>query len=129
MPPGDRTVTFVPYVRPPATQAQPSRQTRELADLLGRVVQEYEKAHPTVTGAEVRQALQLARRASTKTSSGDPALIAGLVGGLVLLAGLGMFFFMESGGGAGIEGPPWRVAAAVALLGVVAAVMAVLRRR
>lgn len=128
MPPGDRTVTFVPYVPSPATEAQLSRQTRELADLLGRVVQEYEKAHPTVTGAEVRQALQLARRASTKTSSGDPALIASLVGGLVLMAGLGMYFFMESGGGMSIDGP-WTMAATVVALGIVAVVMAVVRRR
>ncbi len=44
---------YVPIVVPDAT---PSRQTQELADLLGRVVQEYEKAHPTVTGPEVASA-------------------------------------------------------------------------
>ena len=76
-------MTYVPIVTTP-TQQQPSRQTRELADLLGRVIQEYEKAHPTVSGAEVRHALQLARSASSKTT-GAPALALTLSAGLAVI--------------------------------------------
>ena len=40
---------FVPVVTPPTP---PSPRTRELAGLLGQVVQEYTKAHPATTRAE-----------------------------------------------------------------------------
>ena len=68
-------MAYVPVTPVITGQKEPSRQTRELADLLGRVIQEYEKAHPTVTGPEVRHALQLATRASSKAVGGEKAAI------------------------------------------------------
>jgi hypothetical protein len=63
-----------------------------LADLLGRVIEEYEKHHPSVTGAEVRDALRMAA-VSSKAAAPAPALVAGLV--VLLLAGLVVFFVQE----------------------------------
>jgi predicted lipid-binding transport protein (Tim44 family) len=120
-------VTYVPIV-PTVTPEAPSRQTRELADLLGRVIQEYEKAHPTVTGREVGQALQLAKRASSKAAGGEQAaLVAALVGGLVLMLGLGMFLF--TGGGDGFSIANAQVMVAVVALGLAGVFVAVLKRR
>ena len=116
-------MTYVPIVTTP-TQHQPSRQTRELADLLGRVIEEYEKAHPSVSGAEVRHALQLARSASSKTS-GAPAMVAALAGGLAVMVGLGVLLFMRGEGGADFA--PGAVAIAVAVIGVLALVIALRR--
>lgn len=74
---------FVPM--PPPTPVSP--RTRELADLLGRVIEEYERHHPAVSGEEVRDAVRLAARSSR---AGGPEVarlvIAALAGVLVLIA-------------------------------------------
>ena len=117
-------MTYVPIVVP--TQAEPSRQTRELADLLGRVVQEYEKAHPTVTGPEVSEALQLAKRASTKAGGDQASIMVALAGGLALMVGLGVFFFVQQGSDFSLR--PYTTIIAVAGLGVVFGFVALLKR-
>jgi len=117
-------VTYVPIVVP--TQAEPTRQTRELADLLGRVVQEYEKAHPTVTGPEVAQALQLAKQASTKAGGNQAAIVMAGVGLVVLMVGLGVFFLATQGGG--IEIRSFSTIIAVVGLAVVAGFVALVKR-
>jgi len=92
-------VIYVPVVVPPQP---PSPRTRELAELLGRVIEEYEKHHPAVTGSEVRGALQMAAQ-SSKAASPAAALAVGL-GLALLLGGLVAFFSMGSMSGAAI---PW----------------------
>ena len=120
-------MTYVPIV-PVVTPQEPTRQTQELADLLGRVIQEYEKAHPTVTGPEVSQALQLAKRASSKSAGGEQAaMIAAFVGALVLALGLGLFFFLQQGDGFSIRNT--QVMVAVVALGIAGVFVAVLKRR
>lgn len=114
---------YVPIVVP---DSQPSRQTQELADLLGRVVQEYEKAHPTVTGPEVSQALQLAKRASTKAGGDQAAIARALAVGLALLLGLGVFFFVQQGSDFSLR--PYTTMIAVAGLGIVFGFVALLKR-
>lgn len=99
---------FVPMVPP----QPPSPRTRELADLLGRVIEEYEKHHPAVTGSEVRAAMEMATRSSK--AAGAPAaaaLMAGLVG-LVLAGG---FVFMAVNGG-DVSAADVPIAAVVAVL-------------
>ena len=119
-------MSYVPIVVP--QQAEPSRQTQELADLLGRVVQEYEKAHPTVTGPEVSQALQLAKRASSKASGNEAmAIKMALVGLLTLMGGLGVFFFMARGGDFDIANT--QVMMAIIALGIAGVFVAILKRR
>ncbi len=90
-------MSFVPIVTPVAPP--PSRQTQELADRLGRVIQEYEGAHPTVTGPEVQQALMLARRSSTKGAGQDAkAIMLDHFVGVALMVGLLIFFMQQRGG-------------------------------
>lgn len=92
---------YVPVVVPPTP---PSPRTRELAELLGRVIEEYEKHHPSVTGSEVRAALQMASQ-SSKTVAPAAALVAG-VGLAFLFAGLAAFFFVQGGSLSGGD-LPW----------------------
>ncbi|HSG07899.1 MAG TPA: hypothetical protein VLA36_06065 [Longimicrobiales bacterium] len=101
----------VPVVPP----QPPSPRTRELADLLGRVIEEYEKHHPSVTGSEVRAALHMAGQ----SSKGAPPVAAVAVAlGVAALLG-GVFFFMAANGGEfSAEGIPM-VGAVVVLLGIV----------
>ena len=120
-------MTYVPIVTVPVQQQQPTQQTRELADLLGRVIQEYEKAHPSVSGPEVRHALQLARSASSKASGAHAGLIAGLAGGLALLTGLGVFFFIQADGTGGPVVSMRLIMVAIVSLGILAVVLAARR--
>jgi hypothetical protein len=114
-------VTYVPIPIVPPTP--PSPRTRELADLLARVIEEYEKHHPTVSGAEVREALNLASRSSKAVAPAAPKVLALLLLGLAAL-GAGLFLAVErSGGGAAPEFPMIAVVIGVILvLGLVAVI-------
>lgn len=115
---------FVPVV-PPTPQAPLSHRTRELGDLLGRVIEEYERHHPSVTGQEVRQALQLASRHSKAAGSGAvQVLLAGVAAALVL-AGVMAFLVLERGGGTPESFP--LIAVAVGIFSVL--VVAILLKR
>ena len=112
-------MTYVPIPIVPPTP--PSPRTRELADLLARVIEEYEKHHPAVSGAEVREALSLASQSSKTTAPAARSLVAMLLLGLMAL-GAALFYFVERGGGGGtIEFPMIAVVTGVILvLGLVA---------
>jgi multisubunit Na+/H+ antiporter MnhB subunit len=86
------------------------------------VIEEYEKHHPTVSGAEVREALSLASQGS-KTAAPARTLVATLLLGLVAL-GAGLFYAVErSGGGGATEFPMMAVVIGVILvLGLVAVI-------
>ena len=101
---------FVPVVphHPP-----PSPRTRELADLLGRVIQEYEQHHPAVTGSEVRAAARLAAQRSSKRGGVDER-VAAVVAALVAL--LGVFVYVAAGSRGGESVPMVAVAIAVFLI-------------
>lgn len=118
-------MTYVPVI-PPTQATQPSPRTRELAELLAKVLEEYTKAHPQTTGSEVRAAMRLALRSSSPAVSGAPTVVALTLGLLVLGLGLGLFLF-RSGGGVDPEGSFPMIAVAVAIvLGVL--VLLVIRR-
>jgi hypothetical protein len=93
-------MTYIPIV--PNTATPPaSPRTRELAGLLSQVLDEYQKAHPAVTPAEMRAAVRLAQM-SVKGGNQTMGLIISLSLGL-LVAGLmaGLLFFRSSGGAEG----------------------------
>ena len=83
---------YVPYVPP----QPPSPRTRELADVLTRAIEEYEKYHPNVSGAEVRAALQMA---SARSSKAIPARMWAVLGALVTLTLGGVFAFVAANQG------------------------------
>ena len=90
-------MSYIPIVMPPTTPQPPSPRTRELAEILAKVLEEYQKAHPSVTGAELRAAIRLAQ-SSTGKDKAPVALALSL--GLGLLVGgltLGLVFVGRSG--------------------------------
>lgn len=118
-------MTYVPIVVPPNQQASP--RTRELAGLLGKVLEEYKKTHPAVTDAEVRMALRLA---SSSVGSVNAAKIAVLAGVLALMVGVLVVGLFAGGGaegtGGGVEAPAtfsMIIAVLVVLFGVLAVVI------
>jgi hypothetical protein len=91
-------MSYVPIVTPP-TAAQPvSPRSRELAGLVTKVIDEYTKAHPATSGAEVRVALKLAQAATGKDNTAVAVGISLALGLGVLALTLGLFFFRSSGG-------------------------------
>ncbi len=87
-------MTYVPVVTPPTP---PSPRTRELAGLLSQVLQEYTKAHPATTRAEIRAAVRMALM-STGGSQATMAMVLSLVLGLVVaVLGFGLLFFRSAG--------------------------------
>jgi len=114
-------VFFVPMV--PHHENPPSPRTRELADLLGKVLEEYEKYHPAVTGQEVRAALRLAERSSRAAVVGARTMAG--VGLAIGVAVAGMFVWVASRGGIWEGGPPVAIVAAIIAL---VAVMVLVRR-
>lgn len=117
-------MTYVPIVSPTVTAQPPSPRTRELAGLVSKVVDEYTKAHPNTSGAEVRAALKLAQAATGKDNT---AVAVGLSLALGLgVAVLALLLFFRSGGGEMEIRPlfPMIIMALIILFGLVAVVMA-----
>ncbi len=90
-------MTFVPIVTPPPN-VPVSPRTRELASLLGQVLEEYQKAHPATTRNEVRAAMRMAQ---VSGGPGASPLVLKLTLALgLLVAGVlaGVFVFLRQGG-------------------------------
>ena len=87
---------YVPIVVP--TQVPPpSPRTRELAELLDKVLEEYTKAHPATTRAEVRAAIRMAQMSTgpdrTKVATG----VSLAIGVSLAMGVLGFAFFRSAG--------------------------------
>jgi hypothetical protein len=116
-------MAFIPVSTPPTVTALSPR-SRELAELLAKVLDEYTKAHPATTHAEIRAAVRMAQMSAGGAQS---KVAVGLTFGLglgVMFLVLGLFYFRSAGGGGGegMEiGPvlPVIIMAIIALLGVV----------
>lgn len=113
---------YVPVI--PHREDPPSPRTRELADLLGRVIQEYEKSHPSVTGREVRAALEIAVRGSRSGAAGGRQ--AALVGVAIAGAAAGVFAWFAAQGGNSEAAP---VAILTGILALVAVLVVIRRTR
>ena len=87
------TYVPVPIIVP---EDSPSPKTRELAGLLTRVIAEYETHHPSVTPGEIRSALHLAAQSGGRGAAPKGLLVA-LLGGLMVFAGLAVFYLSSSG--------------------------------
>ncbi len=88
---------FVPVI-PSSPPPPPSPRTRELAALLAKVLDEYKKAHPSLTGAEIRDALRAARASlgPLRGSARSTAVVAGAATAAAL--GIGVAVLQRSGG-------------------------------
>ena len=82
----------------PNTSVPPSPRTREMANLLTRVLEEYRKSHPATTDAEIRAAVRLAQLASRSGNQAVPAILAVSVGLLVAGVLAGFLFFRSTEG-------------------------------
>lgn len=114
---------FVPV--PPPTPVSP--RTRELADLLGRVIEEYEKHHPAVSGAEVREAVRMAARSSRAGGPEAARLVVAALAGVLVLGGVVAWILVDRGGMS--EGAAPMVLVAVILFAVLTTLVVLKRLR
>ncbi len=116
-------MSYVPYVHVPQPPP-PSAQAQELSRRLGEVIESYRREHPSMSDAEIRQALGLSS-AKLGTNAAPAAVIVGLL--IALFGGLAFFFLAK---GDSLPNAPWVLVALLAGLGiVVAAMVAVIRNR
>jgi hypothetical protein len=90
-------MVFIPPASSPTVP--PSPRTREMANLLTRVLEEYRKSHPSTTDTEIRAAVRLARLASRSGNPAVPGILAVSVGLLVAGVLAGLFVFLRSAEG------------------------------
>lgn len=119
---------YVPIV--PHTPMPPlSPRTRELAGILSKVLDEYMKAHPKATKAEIKAAIRMANQS---VGPGGNALGLALSVGLgVLMAVLGLGFFVFQGGAGEIDfrsAMPMIVISLIIGLGLVAVLVKAMNR-
>jgi hypothetical protein len=110
------TMAFVPVSTPPTYP--PSPRTRELAGLLSKVLEEYTRAHPSVTKAEIRSAIRMAQM-SAGPDRGKVAVLLALalgIGVAGLLMGLLLYQGAEGGGSGTMSSMV--IAAVIALVAV-----------
>jgi hypothetical protein len=109
-------MAFVPVSAPPTYP--PSPRTRELAGLLSKVLEEYTKAHPSVTKAEIRAAIRMAQMSAGPDRTRVVAILTITLG--LGVAGLfaGLLFQGAPGGESG-DPFPMIIAAVIAFLGIV----------
>lgn len=113
---------YVPVIVP-TNAPPPSPRTRELAGLLAQVLDEYTKANPTTTSAEIRDAYRMARAAQGKNNDNVAVGVSVGIGLMVAMLGLGLVFFKSAGE---IEiGPifPMIIMGLIVLIGLVAIVV------
>ncbi len=120
-------MVFIPIVPAPQTD-RPTRQARELNQLLSHAVREYRSRHPDLSPDEIRQALELTRR-EVGSGAGRNAAPA-VLGLLTATAGLGVFVWLQAARtDSGPDLPYGLVAVVAALLIVGLGVFALARSR
>ena len=118
-------IPIVPYM-PPPQEASP--QARELGVQMAQLVQEFQKQNPSLSSAEVQQAMQIAKQATGMTKSAAIGVAAAVGIGLMGVLLAGVLFFRQAGGD--IELPTmFPMIAIVALLVIVLGVVAVKRNQ
>jgi len=121
-------MAYVPIV-PSSPVQPPSPRTRELTALLTQVLQEYQKAHPSVTAQEIRAALRLTGQTAGTGKNATATLLAlGLGIGFAALA-VGLIFLRGGSGDlTGSEGMPMIVMAVILFVAILLAVVKVSSR-
>ncbi len=115
---------YVPIVVP--TQVPPpSPRTRELAGLLDKVLEEYTKAHPATTRAEIRAAIRMAQMSAGPDRTKVAVGVSLALGVSLAMGVLGFAFFQSAGGVEFRAALPFIL---IVLFGILAAVIAVKKR-
>jgi len=115
---------YIPIIIP-VTPDPPSPRTRELAGLLGQILEEYQKAHPSVTGAEMREAIQLAKSATGGNNASVAIALSLGIGLLVMAVVLGLVF-LRTGGDTDIRSSmPMVILGVTVFLGIILAAVKV----
>ncbi len=119
-------IPLLPYM-PPPQEASP--QARELGVQMAQLVQEFQKQNPSLSSAEVQQAMQIAKQTTGMTKSAAMGLMVG--GGVALMGVLvaGLMYFRQAGGDVELRPTIFPMIAIVALLVVVLGVVAVKRNQ
>ena len=122
-------MAYVPVVVPPTNQPPPSPRTRELAGLLTKVLDEYTKAHPAVSKAEIRAAFRMAQMTTGQDSTRTALVLSLGLGVMIFVLALGLFF-ARAGGGEALPDESARmiVLGVIIFLGILAAAIAVKAR-
>ena len=122
-------MTYVPVVVPPTNAPPPSPRTRELAGLLTKVLDEYTKAHPAVSKAEIRAAFRMAQMKTGQDSTRTALALSLGLGVMIFVLAIGLFF-ARAGGAEVLTGESSRmvILAAIIFIGVIAAAIAVKAR-
>jgi hypothetical protein len=115
-------MSFVPIV-PPTTVPPPSPRTRELAGILAKVLDEYTKAHPATTRAEIRGAIRMAQMSAGMDRTKVAAGVAVALGLGVTMLALGLLYFRNAGGVEMGTISPMIIMAVIVLLGIVAVIV------
>lgn len=119
-------IPIVPYV-PPPQEASP--RARELGVQMAQLVQDFQKQNPSLSSAEVQQAMQIAKQATGMTKSAAAGVTAAVGVGLMLVLTAGFLFFRQAGGDIELRPTIFPMIAIVALLVVVLGVVAVKRNQ
>ena len=119
-------IPLLPYM-PPPQEASP--RARELSVQMAQLVQEFQKQNPSLSSAEVQQAMQIAKQTTGMTKSAAMGLMVG--GGVALMGVLvaGLMYFRQAGGDVELRPTIFPMIAIVALLVVVLGVVAVKRNQ
>ena len=118
-------VPIVPYVPPPQNV---SPQARELGVQMAQLVQEFQKQNPSLSSAEVQQAMQIAKQATGMTKSVAAGVTVAVGLGLLGVLAAGLLFFRQAGGE--IEFPTtFPIIAVVGLMVLVLGVVVVTRNQ
>jgi len=95
-------MVFVPVPHQPP---RPSPRVQELSDQLGKVIEDYERRFPNLSGAEIRQAAQLAVQRKASGSPVNRYAVTMAAGLAAFVAGLTLFL-VQSGSLENVE-VPW----------------------
>ena len=119
-------IPLVPYI-PPPQEASP--QARELGVQMAHLVQEFQKQNPSLTSAEVQQAMQIAKQATGMTKGAKVGVAVALGIGLMGVLAGGLLFFRQSGGDIELPTAGLPMIGIIALLVLVLGFVAVIRNQ
>ena len=88
-------IPIVPYV-PPPQEASP--RARELGVQMAQLLQDFQKQNPSLSSAEVQQAMQIAKQATGMTKSAATGVMVAVGLGVFGVLAAGLLFFRQAGG-------------------------------